>query len=136
MGWTDDSKVTPAIAGVRQNLELILTDGKAIPNLRGAAMWRRGLGVASDGSLVYVAGHGLTLSLLAEVLQHVGSVRGMELDIHQQWPSFHVFQPSTRRGAKLVATKLLQNMRHPANRYLAPDDRDFVAVFLRYSIGA
>ena len=136
VAWTGDSMLTPEVDSVRQNLELILIDGKVRPDLLEGrdrpGMWRSGLGITPDAAVVYVAGHGLTLATLADALQHAGAVRGMQLDIHQQWPSFHVYQPqSATLGGKLVATKLLTNMRHPANRYLKPDDRDFVAAFIR-----
>lgn len=133
VAWTGDSMLTPNVDSVRQNLELIVIDSKVRSDLAdpsGPGMWRSGLGITQDGALIYLAGHGLNLGLLAAALKHAGAVRAMQLDIHQQWPSFHVFQPK-RRGHQLVATKLLQNMRHPANRYLSPDDRDFVAVFVR-----
>ncbi len=134
VAWTGDSMLTPDVVSVRQNLELIVAEGKVSAELlagrNAPGMWRSGLGIARDGALFYVAGHGLTLGLLADALKHVGAVRAMQLDIHQQWPSFHVYQPAAR-GRKLVATKLLTNMRHRADRYLAPDDRDFVAAFIR-----
>jgi len=69
--------------------------------------------------------------MLAQALIELGAVRGMETDIHGQWPSFNVFRPNSKAGSKVVGTKLLKNMKPPANRYLKPDDRDFIAAFVR-----
>jgi hypothetical protein len=55
----------------------------------------------------------------------------MHLDAHAQWQSFNVFQPIQNESRALIATKLTKDMRLPATRYLVPDDRDFVAAFVR-----
>jgi hypothetical protein len=73
----------------------------------------------------------LTPALLAEALEHVGAVRAMQLDAHCQWQSFNIFQPAGPSKRELVATKLTRDMRLPATRYLIPDDRDFLAAFVR-----
>ena len=57
-----------------------------------------------------------------------GVQRGMELDIHPKTVTFNIIRPS-RHG--LDATKLLPAMVKPADRYLVPDHRDFLAVTLR-----
>jgi len=131
------------LASVRQNLRLVLEDGQLPAGLsrnRGGGWgrlnhnlyaWRSGLGIGADGALIYLAGEGLNLVTLAKALQRAGAVRAMELDMHRQWPSFNVFQPGGLLHPKLVATKLLKDTRHPAERYLTPDDRDFVAAFVR-----
>jgi len=59
-----------------------------------------------------------------------GVQRGMELDIHPKTVTFNIIRP-TRSGTGLDATKLLPAMVKPANRYLTPDHRDFLAVTLR-----
>jgi hypothetical protein len=92
---------------------------------------RSGLGITADGALIYAVGSYLHLYDLARALKHAGAVRAMQLDIHTQWLAFNVFQPTSRRGPELSATKLIASMRHPSQRYLEPDDRDFVAVFIR-----
>jgi len=93
--------------------------------------WRSGLGIARDGALLYVAGDGLTLMTLAEALRLAGAERAMELDIHDVWSTFNVFQPASRARGKTQAIKLLPTMPRPAERYLTPDDRDFVAALIR-----
>ena len=57
-----------------------------------------------------------------------GVQRGMELDIHPKTVTFNIIRPS---HTGLDATKLLPAMVKPADRYLVPDHRDFLAVTLR-----
>ncbi|HEV3267056.1 MAG TPA: hypothetical protein VGZ68_01495, partial [Acidimicrobiales bacterium] len=52
---------------------------------------RSGLGVTSDGALIYVGGPSLSISDLANVLVRAGAVRGMELDINTDWVQFSSF---------------------------------------------
>ena len=60
-----------SIAGVRQNLKLLVDHGKVSPNLNadvetnwgatlggGYYVWRSGLGITKDGRIVYVYGSG------------------------------------------------------------------------------
>jgi hypothetical protein len=144
IAWPADRAAPNDWLAVRQNLRLIVQNGVVEPTLEqnpGGAwgrlnhtlfIWRSGLGIARDGALLYVAGNGLTLMALAQAMRQAGAVRAMELDIHHAWPSFNVFQPkAANRRRHLLATKLMPSMRRPAERYLSPDDRDFVAAFVR-----
>ena len=65
------------------------------------------------------------------VLQRAGAVRAMELDINTQWTSANYYQLAPGDPQVVSAAKLLPNMARPATRFLAPDERDFVAVFIR-----
>jgi hypothetical protein len=144
IAWRGEHRVPRSIVAVRQNLRLIVDDGAPLHGLdrnthgrwgrlnHRLDIWRSGLGISADGALIYLAGDGLTLASLAQALQHAGAVRAMELDIHDAWPAFNVFQPAeSAKQTQLIATKLSPGMRHPAERYLTPDDRDFVAAFVR-----
>jgi len=51
-------------------------------------VWRSGLGVRRDGSLVYVAGPSLEITQLAALLVRAGCVRAMTLDMN---PDLTVF---------------------------------------------
>jgi hypothetical protein len=130
-------------AAFRHNLSLIVDHGRPVPGLDvnadnrwGSAKnqlqytWRSGIGVDPDGNLYYVAGDQLTLRTLARALAAAGAVRGMELDIHPNMVHLFVYRhdPGTDMP---VPTKLLANMRGPAERYLVPDLRDFVAITQR-----
>lgn len=141
--WGRDVHLGPHIAAVRQNLVLIVDGGRPVPGLEanrdnqwGSAgnqrqfTWRSAIGSDTAGNLYYVAGDQLTLATLARALGATGAVRGMELDIHPNM--VHLF--SYRHGdgaAGLTASKLLDSMRGPSDRYLTPDLRDFFAVIRR-----
>ncbi len=139
--WGSDSRLGPEVAAVRQNLQLIVDGARPVDGLADNATgawgsprnqfqftWRSGLGTDRSGNLIYVAGDQLTLAGLADAMTAAGVQRGMELDIHPKTVTFNIIHPS-RTG--LDATKLLPAMAKPANRYLVPDHRDFLAVTLR-----
>ena len=109
--WGRDVTLTPNVASVRQNLDLLVTGGKPVPGLDrttntawgatlggGVAVPRSGLGVTADGALVYVGGPGLAITTLANLLVRAGAVRAMELDINQTWVNFASYAPSTPTG--------------------------------------
>ena len=141
--WNRDRHFGPDVAAVRQNLALIINNAAPVPGLDvnsdqrwGSAKnqlqytWRSALGVDAAGILYYVAGDQLTLATLARALADTGAVRGMELDIHSN--QVHLFAYQQRPGAgEPIPTALLKKMRGPWNRYLHPDQRDFIALTLR-----
>lgn len=123
----------------RQNLHLVVDDGAPVAGLsangsgrwgtahnQGQYTWRSGLGVDAAGDLVYVAGNGLDLVHLADALVEAGAVRGMELDMHSGMVSFSSWVPAPAGSKEPVEpAKLLPDMTREADRYLAPDQRDF-----------
>lgn len=143
--WARDDVLTPNVTSVRQNLSLIVDGGQPVagldandPHRWGATLgnkvlvWRSGVGVRADGTLVYAAGNGLSVVSLADLLSRAGAVRAMELDINPEWVTFNVYgHPDPANLAALDATKLLPDMQRPADRYLGADSRDFVAVYSR-----
>jgi hypothetical protein len=134
LAWEAGRELTPGLTAVRQNLRLLVRGSKVRVSASKKCVKgvdRSGLGVTADGALIYVMGHRLTQRLLAQALQHAGAVRAMHLDAHAQWQSFNVFQPTQKGGRALIATKLTKDQRLPATRYLVPDDRDFIAAFVR-----
>ncbi len=142
--WGRDAKLDASVVAVRQNLQLIVDQGQITSGVMAdsfrpwgktlgdsSMVWRSGLGVSKDGALVYAAGPGLSAGSLAEVLRRAGAVRAMELDINTEWTSAYYYSLAPGSGHVVSATKLLPNMVRSATRYLAPDERDFVAMFLR-----
>jgi hypothetical protein len=141
--WGRDRRFGPDIAAVRQNLALIVDSGAPVPGLEvnrdnrwGNAKnqlqytWRSAAGVDREGNLFYVAGDKLTLATLAKALADTGASRGMELDIHPA--EVHLFAYHLEPGATgPVPRALLADMRGPTDRYLQPDQRDFVALTAR-----
>jgi hypothetical protein len=130
--WGRDAKMAPDVVSVRQNLDLLVDHGQLASGLNavdtskwghtlGGAVyvWRSGLGVTTNGALVYVAGPGLNITDLANLLVRAGSVRAMELDINTDWVNFSSYQPATAMGAATAAngTELLANMTGTTARY-------------------
>ena len=142
--WGRDDRMGADISSVRQNLELILDAGQPVPGIdqndhhrwgrtlgNKVFVWRSGVGIRPDGTLVYAASNGLTVVTLAAMLQAAGCVRAMELDINPEWVTFNLYaHPDADPGA-VSAAKLLPDMRRSAERFLGPDSRDFVAVLTR-----
>ena len=86
--------------------------------------WRSGIGTTANGDLVYVAGRGLTLDVLAHAMAQAGIVTGMELDIHSPMVGFNLF-PTASGAISGSGQRLLTSMPLAPDRYLIPDQRDF-----------
>lgn len=135
--WGQDVGPGPDVAAVRQNLDLVVENGRPVPGVAHNAngRWgsahtqlqyttRSGLGLTAAGDLVYVSGRSMTLGVLADAMSRLGVVTGMQLDIHPQMVTFNLV--SARSGASVTMTKLVSSMEPPARRYLTPDQRDFL----------
>ncbi len=136
--WIGGPDPGAGVAFARQNLPLIVENGRLNPALSNDSLWgvtlgnsvrvwRSGVGVDAHGNLIYAAADIQTAASLARILQRAGAVRAMELDINYDWTTFNFY--GTFGGGD--ATKLLPGMSRPATRYLSPDDRDFFAVYAR-----
>ena len=140
--WNQDLPASAPYDSVRQNLDLIVADGKPNPALAtdpnrlwgftGPAnhefVWRSGAGILANGALVWIGGPGLSISTLADLFVRVGAVRAMQLDINHEWVQFNTYK--TVNGA-VHGTRVLKDMRGPDDRWLSQDTRDFFAVFAR-----
>jgi Phosphodiester glycosidase len=127
------------VAAVRQNLSLLIDRGQIAPTVystvtsdwgrtvgNAAYVWRSGVGVRADGTVVVACGPALSVATLAEALHAAGAQSAMELDINKSWTSFITYdQP----GA--VPHRLTSDQVPAANRYLSSSTRDFVAVIPR-----
>jgi hypothetical protein len=136
MEWHGGASVPADVVFARQNLPLIVNDGKPSARLSngpewGATLgnaiqvWRSGIGVDRRGNLIYAAADYQTVASLAQVLMRAGAVRAMELDINSYWTSFITYAGP---GAA-DPLNLLSGMERSPLRYLTPDDRDFFAVY-------
>ena len=141
--WGRDVSLHATTSAVRQNLHLIVDSGHPVPGLvtNGHKLWgsrksqlqytwRSGIGIDANGNLAYVAGNRFTLTTLAAALTQAGAVTGMQLDIHPQMVSANLFKLG-QFDPRHAPVKLLPTMVRPADRYLAPDQRDFFTVTLR-----
>lgn len=134
--WTGGPAPGPNVEFARQNLPLVVSGGRLNPDLAdgpqwGATLgnavrvWRSGVGIDAHGNLIYAAADQQTAQSLAQILQHAGAVRAMELDINSEWVTFNFYA-----GWGAVAPqKLLPDMTRDPTRYLTPDDRDFFAAY-------
>jgi hypothetical protein len=138
LDWSHGSTLPPGVAFARQNLPLIVDEGRPNPNIANDAewgatvgnavlVWRSAIGVDGHGNLIYAAGEDQTVGSLARALIRAGAIRAMELDINSYWVTFITYGAP---GA-LDPNKLLESMERPATRYLEPDDRDFFALYSR-----
>ena len=141
--WGRDVKPGSNVTAVRQNLDLIVDGGHPVAGLGhnthnrwGATLgnayyvWRSGIGVRPDGSLVYVAGDALSAETLATLLARAGCTRAMELDINPEWTSYVLFSGNGHSAAP-IPRKLLPDMQQPADRYFHLVSRDFFVVSAR-----
>jgi len=138
LAWSGGPDPGPDVEFARQNLPLIVDGGRLNPNLgdgpewgatlgNAVRVWRSGVGVDARGDILYAAADDQTAASLAAVLQRAGAVRAMELDINSDWVTFN-FYGALDAGSP---QKLLPDMNRDATRYLTPDDRDFLAVYVR-----
>lgn len=138
-----DFQASAGYDSFRQNLSLIVDNGAPVSQLAsdpnrtwgftGPAnkefVWRSGVGVTASGALVWVGGPALSIEDLADTLVRAGAIRGMQLDINQDWVQFNTYAAGA--AGQVHGSKLLAGMRHTGDRYLSTDSRDFVAVFAR-----
>jgi hypothetical protein len=140
--WDRTVRMSPDVVGVRQNLHLIVQQGRvpsAVDNNvetswgatlgGGYYVWRSGMGITKDGRVIFVYGPALNVRELAELLRHAGVVTGMELDINPAWMSFMYYQHSQTAHPKPV--NMLPTQVQPPDRYFYPSSRDFTAVYAR-----
>ncbi len=150
--WGRDVTMSSSIVAVRQNDTLLVDHGVPAAGLNAndiskwgftlgnqVYVWRSGVGVTRNGALVYVAGPGLNITTLADLLVRAGAVRAMELDINTDWVDFATFAPTP---PSLLATPangvdLLPDMAGLPGRYFATWwTRDFFTMSVRSTAGA
>ena len=135
--WGRDATLTADIAQVRQNLQLLVDNGRPTalaesPGAWGAtlshtaATWRSAVGSDAHRHLYFVGGPGLTPAALASILAASGAERGMELDINPQWVFCAYYG-----GHPWAGYKLIPSMNYSPAHVLTTNWRDFVAVFTR-----
>jgi hypothetical protein len=145
--WGRDATMTPDVAAVRQNLDLVVDDGQPVPGLNAndtsrwgftlggnVYVWRSGIGVTASGALVYVGGPDLNITDLAQVLVRAGAIRAMELDINTDWVNFATYAPAAPTGAATPSNgaDLLSSMAGTPQRYFESWwSRDFFTMSAR-----
>ncbi len=141
--WGRDVGMSSSVVAVRQNLNLIVDNGRPASGLnpRDVSVWgaslnaipntpRSGLGQTSTGALVYVSGP-MTVVDLASLLVRAGAARAMVLDMNPLWPVFATYAPSPN-GAPATPTNgrdLLATMLQSPARFFQPAyARDFITM--------
>jgi hypothetical protein len=130
-----------AVVSVRQNLPLLIEDGRAEPNLSCLSCWgarlggiidpaRSGLGITAAGRLIWAGGEHLTVSALAHALLRARAVRTVQLDINPEWVAGYLYG---HRGGKgpLAPVPVVPGQSGIPGEYLAPWSRDFFTVVTR-----
>ena len=129
------------VAAVRQNLAMLVENGQVNPLVNtadepteevtwgytvgvSAYVWRSAVGTRPDGTVVFALGPALNVETLASLMADAGCTNAMELDINSTWTSYITY-------AGGVPHKLTADQHPPADRYLTPSTRDFVAVLPR-----
>jgi hypothetical protein len=141
--WGQNVRMTPDVAGVRQNLKLIVQNGHVPTTVNqnvetswGATLggayyvWRSGVGITKDGRLIYVYGPALDVASLAGLLQRAGAMDAMQLDINPFWMSFEYYQAGDH-PTDPSPVNLLPTQQQSAYRYYSVYSRDFTAVYAR-----
>lgn len=141
--WGQTVGMTPGVAGVRQNLHLIVSGG-VIPSSvdsnvetswgatlgGGYYVWRSGIGITRDGRVIFAYGPALNVRELAELLQRAGAVTAMQLDINPEWTCFMYYTPG-QDPADPSPAALLPDQMQPPGHYYSTSGRDFTAVYTR-----
>jgi hypothetical protein len=128
------------IQAARQNLQLMVNNGQSQVHDESQSkwgwvwegigsgknlVWRSGLGVRADGSLVYVIGDALSAQSLADLLVKAGAVRAMPLDMNSAYANGFLYGPY--EGGKRLDPA---TFREP-DRFLVASERDFIAVYAK-----
>jgi hypothetical protein len=141
--WDQTARMTSSVAGVRQNLKLIVEGGQVPASVNqdvetnwgatlggGYYVWRSGLGITRDGRVIFAYGPALNVRDLADLLQRAGAVEGMQLDINPYWMSYEYYQAGGH-PADPAPVNLLPTQQQTAYRYYSPYSRDFTAAYAR-----
>ena len=137
--WNRDVDHAKQVVAVRQNLHLLVDGGAPVPaasspgnwggSVLGPATMRSAVGVDANGALVWAGGRMTPLDL-ANTLVKAGAVRAMELDINPDWVNFNSYDV----GPDGVAHGNGVFGATGSDRYLHPNGRDFIAVFVRATV--
>lgn len=129
------------VASVRQNLNLLVADGRPAPTLACIQCWgatlggvvdpaRSALGVTAGGRLVWAAGKNLTPSQLAAALIAARVTSAVELDINPGWVAGYLYRHGTGR-APPIPLSVLPGPNEIPGEYLVPWQRDFFTFVAR-----
>jgi hypothetical protein len=130
-----------AIVSVRQNLHLLVANGRPASNIDCLQCWgaalggtpspaRSGLGITADKRLIWAGGESLTPAALAAALIAARVRRAVELDINPEWVAAYLYGHRRGRGP-LAVVPVVPGQPGVPRQFLAPYSRDFFTVIAR-----
>jgi hypothetical protein len=140
MQWGFDT-YRPGFSVARQNLNMMVDQGQSqVINEDQAKwgqvwygtgsgknyIWRSGIGLRADGTVVYVQSQALSAKSLADLMVRAGVVKGMALDMNAAFANGDMYGPYGTYGRPINPDN-----RNAANRFYIRSTRDFVAVFAK-----
>lgn len=142
--WGRD-KYKPGFVSARQNLTLMVDHGQSQVLSEDQSkwgqvwygtgsghnyIWRTGVGIRADGTVVYVQGQALSAGSLADLLVRAGAVEAMPLDMNQAWSNADLYGPYGTHGKAFNPDN-----KNPTRAFSRPSTRDFIAVFAKSASG-
>lgn len=89
-------------------------------------VWRSGIGIRADGTVVYVQSGALSAGTLADLLVRAGAVRAMALDMNEAFANGDLYGPYRPRNLAINPEN-----KNPTNKFWKRSTRDFVAVYAK-----
>lgn len=128
------------VIAIRQNGPMLIDHGKqvtssAVWNMQTWGLtttnsmytWRSGLGITSQGDLIYASGPSLVPETLAKALLAAGAVNAMQLDINPFWVRFVLY--NIAGNGKYNYFPLETSMVNGGYQYLTGYQKDFFYVY-------
>ncbi len=124
---------------IRQNCPMLLENGEiatyndANRQLWGRTptssiyTWRSGVGITSNGNLIYAVGNNLIPDTLAQALKMGGAVNAMQLDINPFWVRFNTFD--TKGDGTYNTSTLTKGVYNGSTQFLNGYQKDFFYVY-------
>lgn len=140
--WGEDIAMTPDLVTFRENGPILINHG--VLNRDGLLLWgrsvsgethiwRSGIGITTDGALIFAAGNALSAQSLGEALQRAGAVEAMQLDVNAGHVFFFTY---SLKPEGLDSAKLNTAIPGPARLYLTPYARDFMYLTLNPTLAS
>jgi hypothetical protein len=129
------------VASVRQNLSLLIDNGRPAGSVDCVSCWgetlggvtdpaRSALGITADGHLIWAGGEHLTTAALATALLGARVVRAVELDINPEWVAAYLY--GHRGGVPpLAPVPIVPGQPGVPGQFVVPYSRDFFTIVAR-----
>jgi hypothetical protein len=129
------------VVSVRQNLRLLIDQGRPAASLGCLTCWgatlggvpdpaRSALGITADGHLIWAGGEHLTVPALTGDLLAARVARAVELDINPEWVAGYLYNHHRGRGP-LAPVPVVAGQPGVPGQFLEPYSRDFFAIVTR-----